>query len=588
MRWQTTLIAALLLALVGGFYYVYEVRLGPEREKAETRKGRVFTAAETADVTAMELKRPEGTVKAVREGETWQLVTPVKARGDRGPVEETITTVVTAKMDREIDAAPKSLADFGLDPPAAEVDLTLKDQKHLVLLLGAKSPTGVWVYAKERDKPSVFVVGESVLRDATRPPADFRDKTVLAFSRADVGGLQITTGAESMTVDADGQKWKITRPVARPADSDVVSDLLDKLSAARVKEFAAEAPPSLAPYGLDRPARLVVHVGKEQDRAAKTLLFGRVDEAKKGVYAMREGEGSVLLIPEDVWRAVPQNVAALRDKTVVAFTRDKVTRVDIESPKGQVTITREKDVWKITAPEALAADQVEAGAVLSQLQGLRAQGFLSDDASAIPRFLATPEVKITLHQEGVPAPTTLLLAPSPDRRHGQPTAYAAVAGAGPVVLVDGKALASLGRTALDLRDRRVFADLQPKDVKRVRVKAGGQTALLERSGDNDWKLVEPTKGAAKSAKVEDILYTLRALKWDEIVAPKADTPARWGLDAPSLEVTLFKADGAEVGTLVVGKREGERYFARTGASPVYAVSARILGDFPKIPDDFKG
>ena len=112
MRWQTTLIAAILLAFVGGFYYVYEVRLGPEREKVATRKGRVF-AVETGDVTGMELKRPDGVVKAQREGESWQLVTPVKAKAERGPVEETITTIVTAKMDREIDPAPKSLAAYG-------------------------------------------------------------------------------------------------------------------------------------------------------------------------------------------------------------------------------------------------------------------------------------------------------------------------------------------------------------------------------------------------------------------------------------------------------------------------------------------
>jgi hypothetical protein len=587
VRWQTTLIAAILLAFVGGFYYVYEVRLGPEREKVETRKGRVFTA-DTADVTAIELKRPDGTVKAQREGESWQLMAPVKTKGDRGPIEETITTVVTAKMDREIDAAPKSLADFGLDAPAAEVDLTLKDGKHLRLLLGGKSPTGVWVYAKERDKPNVFVVGESVLRDATRPPADFRDKTVLAFSRADVTGIEIAKGGETIGVEPDGQKWKITRPTPRPADGDAISDLLEKLGAAKVKEFVAEAPTSLGTYGLDRPLRLVVFVGKEKDRAARTILFGNVDEAKKGVYAMREGHASVLLIPEEVWKAVPQNVAVLRDKTVVAFERDKVTRFDIESPKGQVTVTRDKEGWKITAPEAVAADQVEAGAVLTRLHGLRAQGFLSDDASGIPRYLAKPEVKITLHAEGAPAPITVLFAPAPDRRSGQPTAYAAVAGQGPVVLVDGKALANVGRTALELRDRRVFADLQPKDVKRVRVKANGQTAVLERSGESEWKLVEPTKGAARSTKVEDVLYTLRALKWDEIVAAKGETPGRWGLDAPTLEVTLFKADGGEIGTLVLGKREGERYFARTASSPVYAVSARQMGDVPKVPDDFKG
>jgi Domain of unknown function (DUF4340) len=134
----------------------------------------------------------------------------------------------------------------------------------------------------------------------------------------------------------------------------------------------------------------------------------------------------------------------------------------------------------------------------------------------------------------------------------------------------------------------MFADLQPRDVKRVRVKASGKTAVLERSGDSDWKLVEPTKGAAKSTKVEDILYTLRALKWGEIVAAKGESPERFGLDAPAFEVTLYKRDGAEIGTLVLGKRDGEKWFARTGSSPVYTIPARQLGEVPKIPEDFKG
>jgi hypothetical protein len=270
VRWQTTLVAALLLALAGGFYYVYDVRMAPDREKAETRKGRVLSV-EATDVTAVTLKRPDGIVKATREGDGWQLVEPVKARGDRGPIEETLNTVVTAKMDREIDAAPKSLAEFGLDAPAAEIDLTLKDGKQVALLLGAKSPTGVWVYAKERDKPNVFVLGDSVLRDATRPVADFRDKTLLAFSRSDVTGLEIVTPSESMTLEPEGQKWKMTQPTPRAADSESVSELLERISGSRVKEFVAEAPPSLAPYGLDRPVRVVVHVGKEKDRAAKAV-----------------------------------------------------------------------------------------------------------------------------------------------------------------------------------------------------------------------------------------------------------------------------------------------------------------------------
>ena len=37
MRWQTTAVLAILFALLAGFYYVYEIRLGPEREEAAAR-----------------------------------------------------------------------------------------------------------------------------------------------------------------------------------------------------------------------------------------------------------------------------------------------------------------------------------------------------------------------------------------------------------------------------------------------------------------------------------------------------------------------------------------------------------------------
>src|SRR3989454_7962535 len=267
MRWQTTAVLAAIPIALGAFYYVYELRLGPEREKTEGRKGRVFTA-EPADVTEVEIKRPDSVVKLKRVGDGWQLLEPVKARGDRGPIDETVTSVVTARMDREIESAPTALGDFGLDKPAAAVTFRLKDGKQLGLVLGAKSPTGVWVYAREAGKPAVFVVGDSVLRDTTRPLADFRDKAVLAFDQKDVTALEIITRDDTIAVEQADGRWKLTRPRALPADGDTLRDFLEKLRAARVKEFVAEAPRSLEPFGLDRPVRISIRseerrVGKE-------------------------------------------------------------------------------------------------------------------------------------------------------------------------------------------------------------------------------------------------------------------------------------------------------------------------------------
>ena len=587
MRWQTTAALAVILIALGAFYYVYEIRLGPEREKTEGRKGRVFTV-EPADVAEVELKRADSTVKLKRADDGWQILEPVKARGDRGAVDETVTSIVTARMDREIEAEPKALGDFGLDRPAAEATLKLKDGKQIGLVLGAKSPTGVWVYAREAGKPAVFVVGDSVLRDTTRPVAEFRDKTVLAFEQRDVTGLELDMRDEKIALEQADGRWKVTKPRPLPADTDTVRDFLDKLRAARVKEFAADAPKSLEPFGLDKPVRLDVQTGREKDRATKTLLIGRADPAKKGVYAMRPGESSVLLIPDETWTAVPKNLAVLRDKSVVGFDRDKVTKIEIESPKGTVTIAKDGDRWKITAPQALAADQVEAGAVLFKLRDLRAQAFLTDDASGIPRYLAKPTVRVNITEQGASAPRTVLLAPSTEKRGGSPSAYAAVAGQGPVVLVDGKALEDLGRSSDDLRDRTLMSGLEPRDIKRIRVRAGGQTVLVERSGESDWKLVEGGSGAAKSATVDNLLYSLRALKWKTIAAPTGDEPAKYGLDAPTFEVTLLKADGSEAGALLVGKREGDQAWVKLKTAPaIYTVDVKQLGETPKVPNDFK-
>jgi Domain of unknown function (DUF4340) len=587
MRWQTTAALALLLAILGGFYYLYEVRWGPGREEAAARKGRVF-AADTKDVTAVELKRSGEAVKLQREGDAWQLVEPVRARGSRTAVDELLANVLTAKIDREIDANPKSLTDFGLDKPAAEVSLTLKDGKTLGLLLGAKNPTGVWVYARERDKPAVFVLGESVLRDATKPVADFRDRTILAFDAKEVSGFEIVLPDDTLAVEGEPRAWRITRPVALRADNDTVSEFLDRLTGQKVREFVAEAPATRAAYGLERPVRITIHTGRDKDRVSRTLLLGKVDAAKKGVYAMRGGEASVLLLPDEVWNQVPKNVGVLRNKSVVQLERDKLARIEIEGPKGTVAVAREGDQWKIVVPQLLTADQVEVGAVLTKLQDLRAQAFLSEDAAGISRYLAKPEVRVAVTDQGG-ATTTVLLAPSRETRGGAPSAYAAVAGKGPVTLVDAKALADLGRSANDLRDRRLLGALEPRDIKRVRVQAGGQAMVLERTGDTEWRVIEPAKGSANGSKVDDLLYTLRALRWKEIVAPEGQEPARYGLDSPSLEVALFRGDGGEIATIQVGKREGDLAYVRTKAQPtVYSVEGRTLGPAPKVPDDFKG
>ncbi len=590
MRWKTTLLLGLIFASLVTFYYFYEVRWAPERERATAAKGRLWTV-EAKDVEEVVFKRKANTVHVKREGDDWLLLVPVKAKADGSSVRDLITNLITTKVDREIDPNPAKLAEFGLDPPVVDIAVTVKGKSEpLTLLLGGKNPTGVWVYAKTKDHPGVFLLSDFLLRDTTKPVADYRDKAILAFDRKDVTGLEIRIDGDLLVAEPEAEmKWKITKPVSLRADWDAISDFLDKLRFTKVKEFVADAPASLAPYGLDHPTRVSLSLRKEKDRTSQGLLFGKPVSAKKGVYAMRPGEGSVLLVGDDLWAALPKNVAALRDKTVLDYDRDKVARLELVSPKGKVLLAKDGEKWQIAAPESLKADDGEVGGLLWKIRAMRAQGFLGDGPAAIDRYLARPEVRVSLWEQGGSAAKILLLAPSPDTRRGKAMAYAGVVGQGPAMLVDAQFLRDLAKSATEVRDRSLFSFFDPKDVKRVRVQRGGQAMSLERRGETDWRVTEPKAGKARENKVTDLLYSLRVLRWKELVSPTGEDAARYGLDKPAFEVTLYKADGTELGSLVVGRKDADKVYVRVGGSPtIFALDPKQLGDLPKIPDDLQG
>ncbi len=589
MSGKTLVVLALLVAGLGGFFYYDTYWLEPAREKKDSVKGRLWEV-EPKDVESLTVKRKGETVRIRRTDTGWELLEPVKTRADRGAVDGIVTTLVTARVDREVAATPGKLDEFGLAPPEIEVTLEVKGRAPLALLVGAKSPTGAWLFAKESGKPAVVALSEVVARDLAKPVTELRDRTVLAFDRKGVGQVDLQLSGEALTLEsAEAGKWRLTKPRVLPADPDVVADFLEKLDGAKAKEFVEDAPRSLAPYGLDHPTTVTLWIGKDKERASRSLLFGREDKGKKGVYVMRSGEPGVMLVGEELWAAVPKTMGVLRDKVVLAYQYDKVSRVELAGPRGPLTLERDGIGWKITAPEALKADTGAVNGVLWRIRDLRASGFLAEDAAAIPRLLPKPEVTVRLWEEGAKEPQVLLLAASRETRGGQPAALAAVEGRGPVVLVDGKVLDDLARGADDLRDKSLLPAFEMSDVKRARVVSGGAPLVVERKGESDWQVVEPKRGGTKERRVADLLLSLKALRWKSIVSPKGDDVARFGLDKPELEVTLLKADGGEIAGLLVGKSEGPQTYVKLKTSPtVYAVDSRLIRDLQKAPGEIPG
>lgn len=588
MSWKTLAVLAVLAAGLGGFLVLDSYWLTPKREKTESVKGRLWMV-EPKDVETLTIKRKDDTVTLKRAGDGWEMLEPLKTRADAGVVNSVVTALATARVDREVDPNPSKLSDFGLEPPAVQVTLEVKGEKApLTLAVGGKSPTGVWVYARAGGKPAVVAIGESVSNDVARPVAEFRNKTLFAFDRRSVTGVDLNLDGSKMTLEPEeGGKWRIASPGPYRGDAELITDTLDKLASATVKEFLG-SPKSLAPYGLDKPSRVTVWLGKDKDRTSKTLLLGRVDAAKKGVYVQREGEPEVLLAPSETWDNLPRTVAAARDKVVFSYAYDKANRVQIEHAGGTVTLERDGINWKITAPEALAADSGAVNALLWRIRDLRASGFLDDSPAGIARYLPKPDVTVKIWEEGAKEPKTLLLGLSKAVKVGELTGVAS-AGAGPVFMVETKDIHDLSKTATDLREKRVVASFDMKEVKRLSVTVGGKRLLVERRGEDEWRVLEPSKGPAKEIKVTGLLLALRALRWTEIAAADGADAARFGLEKPEVEVAVLKADGSELTGLAVGRTDGKVGYVRSKSSPaIYAVDAKILEDFRKAPSEIPG
>jgi hypothetical protein len=589
MSWKSLTVLVVLAAGLGGFLAYDSYYLTPKREKTTSAKGRLWTI-EPKDVETLTIKRKDDTVKLKRTADGWEMLEPVKTRANAGAVNETVTGLATARVDREIDPNPAKLSDFGLEPPEALVTLDVKGQAApLTLAVGGKNPTGVWVYAREGSKPAVVVIGDSVSRDVTRPVAEFRDKALFTFDRRNVTAVDLDIDGSKMTLEAeDGGKWRIAKPGPYRGDADLITEMLDKLASATVKEFVGAAP-SLAAYGLDKPSRLTLWLGKDKDRTSKTLLLGKVDAAKKGVYVQRQGEPEVLLAPSETWDKLPKTVAVARDKVVFTYAYDKVNRVELQSAAGSVMLARDGINWNITAPEGLKADTGAVNGLLWRIRDLRASGFLDESPTAVARYLSKPDVTVKIWEEGGKEPKTLLLGLSKGIKAGELAGVAAPAPQGPVFMVESKEINDLSKTATDLRDKSVLGSFDMKEVKRVRVTVGGKPLLLERRGEDEWRVVEPSKGPAKEIKVTGLLLTLRNLKWKEIAAAGGADAARFGLDKPDVEVAVLKGDGSEMATLAIGRTSDKVAYVRSKSSPtIYAVDAASIEDIRKAPTDIPG
>jgi hypothetical protein len=417
----------------------------------------------------------------------------------------------------------------------------------------------------------------------------------LAFEAPDVQDVQLTfAAAPPVHVQRQAsEQWQVVAPVQAPADATQVEAVLRSLREAKVQAFVEENPADLEPYGLATPAlRLALSVG--QDRTEKTLLFGKVDAERKGVYAKHSNAPNVFLLPQQLWDSLPKTATALRDRTLLHYERDRIARLELQSADEQTVIVRTGTrQYQLEQPVQTRGDGETIYSLLWDLKELKVKEFIDDTPAQLePYGLVTPRLRVTLQEEPAdkeqsPRQHTLLFGNEAPEQQGT---YVQLGERPAVYLVDSTAAQKvLRQTAFELRDKKLLA-FESASIHKLQVQYPTLTLTLERRGDT-WQLSEPNKQTIdKRWKVDDLLYELSALEYAKLLDEPTEDRAHYGLEPPQVRITLWQKDGAPVGPLAIGKAadaagaENPLVYAQVG-STLYAIKASLLETLPKTAAD---
>lgn len=430
------------------------------------------------------------------------------------------------------------------------------------------------------------LVGYLYFVDAERPltESEQRDK-VFTVEAGKVQELRVRGSAgETATLRREGDAWQMTEPVAGRADDSEVSSITSNLESLEIQAVVDEEPGDLQPFGLQEP-RVEIAFKAEGDADYRRLLLGGKTPTGGDIYARRDGEPQVFLVPAYLESTFDKAPFDLRDKTIVRFERDQVDRVEIAHGKERVELAKSGDQWRMVAPVQARADFSAVEGLITRIQSAQMRSVAAEgDADLKAYGLGAPAATLTLGAGS--ARTVVQFGRATSGEEGDGDVFARDASDTRVVTVGSDLLDEVRKSAADFRRKELF-EFRPYTARRIELVRGSDTFAFEKrkgEGENDaetWHRVSPAAGDVETTKVETLLSRVSNLRAQSF----AGTPPA-ASKSPELVATVqFDDDRTEQ---VRFARSGGNVFAVREDEPGAAqVEAAPFDDALKALDDLQ-
>jgi hypothetical protein len=407
-----------------------------------------------------------------------------------------------------------------------------------------------------------------------------KKEKLLAVDKDAVTGLTLTYPDREIALAKGDQGWRLTKPVDAAADDASVKALVTSLTDAEVQKSLDQVPSDLAPFGLSPPSVTAKVTTKAGERPA--IAVGKNTAIGGKTYVRRGDEPKVFLTSSSLQVGLNKQAKDLRDKQILAYQDDDVTKVEITPQNGlTTTLTRkDKDAWTVD-PGDHPADVTEVRSYLSSLRSTRAVDFPDDTSKAgleSPRFTVAVTTKAGVQ--------TLLLGAELTQGQ-QKQVYAKRVDQPTVYTVGDWAFRTLGKDAAAFRDKTVLGFDPSRVGKLVLERKDGPGVTFVRDDKGGWQVEGAEAGKSKATAIARYLDDLKDLRGSGIVAEPPGDLARFGLDAPDLRIVLTDKEGQAIGSILLAKHAGTYYAVRADGPTVFETRDYMYTRLDKQRRDFE-
>jgi len=385
---------------------------------------------------------------------------------------------------------------------------------------------------------------------------------VLEIKPADVVGIKIAKKDRpelALSKNASG-KWQITSPTPVTADQEAVSSLLSTLSPLNSDRLLEEKATDLNAYGLAKPTAEITVT--ENNNKSEDLLLGDDTPTSSGAYAAVKGDPRVFVIGSYNKTALEKGENDLRDKRLLTFDSEKLSRVELTAKKETIEFGRDKNQWQILKPKPMRANQSAVEDLVRSLGDAKMELSATDDEKKDLGTFNAGKPVATARVTDVAGTQELQVRKNKDDYYAKSSA---VAGA-------YKVLASVGslmdKGLDDFRNKKLF-DFGFVEPEKIEIHDGAKSYVLSRSG-SDWLSDGKKMDESSVSTLVSDLRDLTATKFPDS-----------GFTSPALDVTVTSDSGKRVEKVQIAKN-GDRYIAKRENEPaLYELNPPAITDLQK-------